>query len=96
MTEANKIEYWSGVGDAKQVLKAIDKGYDVNQPSEGGYTALHAAAENNHVEVIRLLVSNGADINAKVVTGMTPLDMAREAECHEAANLLMELGAMPA
>lgn len=96
MIEANKIEYWSGVGDAKRVLEAIEKGYNVNQPSEGGYTALHAAAENNHVEVIRLLVSNGADINARVVTGMTPLDMAIEAECHEAVNLLLELGSKPA
>lgn len=93
MIEANKIEYWSGIGDSKQVLAAIEKGFDVNQRSEGGYTALHAAAENNHVEVIRLLVANGAEINAKVVTGMTPLDMAREASCDEAVNVLLELGA---
>ena len=95
MIEANKIEYWAGVGDAKQVRQAILDGYDVNQPSEGGYTALHAAAENNHIDVIRVLLENGANFNAKVVTGMTPLEMAKAAECEEAVKLLEEFGTNP-
>ena len=30
-----------------------------------GKTALHFAAERNHVEVAKVLLENGADVNAK-------------------------------
>ncbi len=30
-----------------------------------GRTALYAAADNNHVEVAKLLLEHGADVNAK-------------------------------
>jgi len=93
MIDANKIEYWSGIGDARQVSEAIAAGYDVNQQSEGGYTALHAAAENNRLDVIQLLIENGADVDARVLTGMTPLDMAQAAAYEEAVALLKEFGA---
>ncbi len=88
MIPASKIEYWSGVGDAEQVLDAIRSGYDVNEASDGGYTPLHAAAENNHVDVIRLLLEHGANPNAKVISGETPLAFAELAGCHEAADFL--------
>jgi ankyrin repeat protein len=88
MIEANKIEYWSGVGDEEQVLLAIRSGYDVNETSDGGYTALHAAAENNRLEVIRVLLEHGANPNAKVISGETPLAFAELTGCEEAAALL--------
>ena len=31
---------------------------------QGGYTALHVACLNGHVEVVKLLMSNNADISA--------------------------------
>ena len=31
---------------------------------QGGYTALHWACRNGHVEVVKLLMSNNADISA--------------------------------
>ena len=31
---------------------------------QGGYTALHVACLNAHVEVVKLLMSNNADISA--------------------------------
>jgi len=39
-------------------------------------TPLHDAVSNGHIEVIRLLVSRGADINAKNLLGHTPLSLA--------------------
>lgn len=74
--QANKIEYWSGVGDARQVLLAIEAGFDVNETSDGGYTALHAAAENNRIDVVRLLIEHRANVHAKVDSGETPADLA--------------------
>ena len=31
---------------------------------QGGYTALHWACSNGHVEVVKLLISNNADVEA--------------------------------
>ena len=31
---------------------------------QGGYTALHWACSNGHVEVVKLLISNNADVAA--------------------------------
>ena len=42
-----------------------------------GYTALHYAARNGKTEILKLLLSNGADVNAKNRDGnMTPLFLA--------------------
>ena len=40
---------------------AIGKGASVSAQSEGGYTALHAACRNGHIEVVRLLLASDAD-----------------------------------
>ena len=46
------------------------------QEDEYGWTALHWAALNGHKEVVQLLISNGADVNAKNSDGKTPADLA--------------------
>jgi ankyrin repeat protein len=38
-------------------------------------TALHWAAANGHVSIVRQLIDNGADVNAKDVLGRTPLHL---------------------
>ena len=41
-----------------------------------GTTALHAAAQYGHTNVVELLLSNGANVNAIDASDMTPLDLA--------------------
>ena len=41
-----------------------------------GKTALHFAAMNNHVESIKLLINNGADLEAEDSQGCTALHLA--------------------
>ncbi len=55
----------SRAGDAAKVRSLLDDGARVDARDEGGATALVAAAYGNHVEVARLLVAAGADVNAK-------------------------------
>lgn len=50
----------------------IDHGADKNA---GEWTPLHAVAEKNNVASARVLVENGANINAKA-WGQTPYDVA--------------------
>ena len=54
---------------------------------------LHIAAQNGHVESTRLLLSAGADCNAKNCTGQTPLHMAMAYDYLEIVCMLREAGA---
>jgi uncharacterized protein len=62
---APDVVYWASLGRIEQVKKALDKGADPNSTDGGGYSALQAAAENNYLEIVKLLVSKGANINYK-------------------------------
>lgn len=65
-------------GKVDAVKELISKGVDVNfQCPHNGFTALHYAAQNNHLSTVEALVAcDGVDINIKEVTGWTPLMVA--------------------
>jgi ankyrin repeat protein len=58
-----------------------------------GETALHMAAKWGDVEAIKVLVSNGADINKRGEEDFTPLHYAAEQNKLEAVKCLVSLGA---
>jgi|TARA_B100000678_G_scaffold6732_1_gene5715 ankyrin repeat protein/thiol-disulfide isomerase/thioredoxin len=70
-------------GEIELAKKAIADGANVNAKKEDGQTPLHfavvAALDSGDNKVIELLIENGADVNAKIVSGrhqgMTPLDI---------------------
>ncbi len=47
-------------GDVAQVRKLIEKGADVNAARNNGGTALMAASEKGHADIVELLKSRGA------------------------------------
>ncbi len=65
----------------------------MNAASDGGYTALHAAAENGHVDVARILVESGANATAELESGHTPIDLARMAGKDEMLDYFRSIGA---
>jgi len=76
------------------------EGADVNardprSPLNDGATALTIAAETGAVEVLRLLLAQGADIDARSASGWTPLMRACNAGQVETARALLEAGADP-
>lgn len=56
------------------VAQHLDLGnFSPNSSDPNGYTAIHAAASYGHVELLRLLVQRGGDINVQDNEGDTPL-----------------------
>lgn len=60
--------------DAATLQTALDKGINVNSKMEHGITALHAAVAFRRTDMVKVLLRNGADINAQA-EGVTPLDL---------------------
>ncbi len=56
----------------------LDAGADVNAQGEGGFTALHSAAQNGDAELVRLLLERGADPGLAAADGRRPADFAAD------------------
>ena len=56
-------------GDLSKVEKLVDSGVDVNSSDENQRTALHYAAMYSRDNVIRSLISRGAEVNTTDLTG---------------------------
>jgi pimeloyl-ACP methyl ester carboxylesterase len=99
-TEAQAV-LWDAAksGDVEATRKAIAAGTDVNaldtRRSKNGRRPLNWAAYYNHVEVIELLLANGADINATNITGFTPIHHAAENDKEKSVIVLINAGADP-
>jgi len=81
--------YWASLGDAEQVEQLLAEGVDPNQTDDEGYSALQAAAENDHLAVVKLLVGKGANVAYK--GEYTALQLAEMAEHEEVIAYLKSL-----
>ena len=86
----------AGRGDIKSVRYLLQNGVDVNMKSVGGETALTSVIQFAYLprvlEVVKLLISFGADINAKNASSQTPLSLACSRNFYQVAELLLEFG----
>lgn len=83
-------------GRLEHVKKRIEAGDNINSFKKkwsGGSTPLHKATARGHVEVVKYLLSKGADPNVKDGEGASPLRSAVMKENAEVARLLIEGGA---
>ena len=65
-------------GDIDAVKMFLDAGSDLNEKVQHGWTPLHETAVFGHAEVAKLLIANGADVNA--LDGVVPKNGTR---CYE-------------
>jgi ankyrin repeat protein len=81
--------------DKERTQKLLAHGANVTLQDADGDTALHGAAQNGNVEIIRMLLDKGANPNAKNKLGGTPLMWAAVYGNDDAARLLLSRGADP-
>ncbi|MFI8034178.1 ankyrin repeat domain-containing protein [Acinetobacter sp. ABJ_C3_5] len=84
-----ELVYWASLGDVEQVEQLLAEGMDPNQTDDEGYSALQAAAENDHLAVVKLLVSKGVNVAYK--GEYTALQLAEMAEHHDVVAYLKSL-----
>ena len=84
---SGELQLHAFYGRLEGAKQAIAAGADVNSISKSqGNSALHSATKGKYVEIVKLLISNGADVNTRVektphqswqvVVGSTPLHYA--------------------
>ena len=82
---------------AKQFAESgadVNYQYDLSKNYADGMTALLYAAKWENLEMVKLLLEKGADINAKAVNGDTPLSIAAKSDNDEIVAFLLENGAV--
>lgn len=80
--------------DRYEVLELlISNGAPINKRGLNDWTPLHMAAARNDVKAIKILIEHGADISIKtrIDDYATPLEEARNLNCHEAVKFLENL-----
>jgi len=79
-------------GDIDEVQRQLDAGVDPNLKSSKGATPLFYAVYEGHLEIVELLITRGADVNA-VYLNNSVLDQAHSYDDQEIVELLEVHGA---
>jgi len=82
-------------GDLHGVKRMIELGIDVDSESYDRRTALISAAEENHVDVVRYLISQRANVEARDRDGDTALGVASSWGHYSVVECLLEYHANP-
>lgn len=75
----------------------LSKGAEIDEVNTteyyGGYTPLFWAVRYNNEELVRFLIDNGSNVNAKAINNKSPLSIAVESEFDSMVKLLKSNGA---
>ena len=66
-------------GPVEDIESLLSKGALINQVTHDyGWTPLHLAVNNDNFNIVEVLITNGADVNAKDLDDWTPLQIAAQ------------------
>jgi len=87
----NYIHSLARSGDVLKMEMAIDGAADINCADELGKFPIHEAVYSNNIDMVKLLLDNGANIDEAIKPfGHTPLYIAVKCGNHEIAKYLLE------
>lgn len=78
-------------GIISEVEVLLLAGVNVNERGEHGYTPLHDAVEQGHLDVVRLLIKNGADPKGMTDHMVTPVELSIMLQEHQITDYLTGL-----
>ena len=90
-----QLHYYCWNGMTSSVVRMLGM-RSIDVEAKGGVygrTCLHAAAQNDHLDICRLLIDKGAQLEAKDGEDMTPLYLAARHGCVQIVRLLCDRGA---
>ncbi|MGB7323345.1 MAG: ankyrin repeat domain-containing protein [Rubripirellula sp.] len=91
--DSTPLAFSSESGNCESTLALIELGFKVNSvDSETGYAPIFLASKRGHVEIVKALLANGADVNIRDYGEETPLHVASNAQI---ASVLISGGADP-
>jgi ankyrin repeat protein len=76
-------------GDLEAFRNFVSTGVDINKKSNG-MTPVMYAAKFNRVEILKILIAYGADLETKSKDGITALSYAKKSNANDAVKLLEE------
>ncbi|XP_059820611.1 ankyrin repeat domain-containing protein 49 [Hypanus sabinus] len=88
---ANLLLWASEKNQVSIVCRLLSENPDlVNVKDDDHYTPLHRAAYSGHIEIVRKLIAQGADVHARTIDGWTPLHSACKWNNAEIASFLLQ------
>lgn len=80
-------------GDMELVIEELSSGTPLNAPDVLGRTALHICAQYNQIDIAKIVLDAGADVDSIGPRKSTALHLAAEAGHIQIADLLLDFGA---
>lgn len=94
ISEQSIFHYTAKNGLINAMKKILQQGFPINSHNGSGVTALMDAAYTGETDAVRLLIKEGADVNATAVSlQTTPLIYAAEKGYNDVVQILIEAGA---
>ena len=88
------VASWSvTVSSAVCAQLLVTSGADVNKTTENGWTALHLASLDGHLDIVKSLLKLGAKVNAQSAIRWTPLIAAIVGKHYQCVRTLLRAGA---
>jgi hypothetical protein len=90
---AEQLRRVARAGDTAQLEQILRQNPDINAPDDHGRTALLLATQQQHDDIVAVLLEHGANPNLADADDLTPLQVARAANATDLVSLLMRYGA---